>query len=166
MVSLIVAHSTNRVIGRNGQLPWRLGTDLRRFQQITWSHTIVMGRATFESLGRLLPHRHHIVLSTNARYRPAGVHVYPSLELALREHDPSDEWFVIGGGQIFRQALPRAQRVYLTEVLAEVEGDTFFPVVDWSDWSVVEEQLVPAGPRDEFPTRFRLLERGGTRLLP
>src|SRR2546426_554256 len=113
-LSLIAAVSENGVIGRGGGLPWRLPADLKRFKALTLGHTIVMGRRTFESIGRILPGRASVVITRNSAYRAPGATVVGSLEEALRRAAPEEETFVIGGEEVFRLALPRAGRLYLT----------------------------------------------------
>ena len=139
MVALVVALSSNRVIGRDGALPWRLPTDLRRFRELTTGHAVVMGRRTYESLPerfRPLPDRRNIVLSSRADYEAPGAEVFGDLDAALGacEHD----CFVIGGGVTYSQALPRAERVYATHVDGEIAGDALFPELPAGDWRCVE----------------------------
>lgn len=133
MISLVVAMSENRVIGVENRLPWHIPEDLKRFKKITSGHPIVMGRKTFESIGRPLPNRTNIVITRQKDYRVEGVVTVFSLEEALEwagRSPGSDEIFVIGGGEIFSQILPRAGRIYLTEVEWPFEGDAFFPEFD------------------------------------
>lgn len=140
-VSMIVAMSENRTIGRDGDLPWRLPDDLKRFKRLTMGHAIIMGRKTFDSIGRPLPGRTNIVLSRDPAYRADGVDVVDSLDAALSlaaEREGADEAFIIGGAALFDLGLPRADRIYLTAVHANVDGDVFFPAVDFFDWRLVE----------------------------
>ncbi|MCA9176372.1 MAG: dihydrofolate reductase [Planctomycetales bacterium] len=159
MVSLIVAMAENRVIGRDGDLPWRLSSDLRRFKQLTMGHHLLMGRVTWDSLGRALPGRTSIVISRRPLDLPDGVLQATSLESALELAAGDDEPFVIGGAQIYRLALPVVSRIYLTEVLSSVDGDVLFPELHWSEWRELRSETLPATDRDEFPHRFRVLER-------
>jgi dihydrofolate reductase len=135
-LSLIVAMARNRVIGRDGKLPWHLSADLKRFKTLTLGHHIIMGRKTWESIGRPLPGRTSIVITRQPAYSAPGAYVADSLSSALKlaRHDP--EVFVIGGGQIYRAALPLADRIYATEVDAEFAGDTFFPAISSGEWHV------------------------------
>src|SRR3954452_7140596 len=129
MVSFVVAHARNRVIGRDGGLPWHLPADLRRFRELTTGHAVVMGRKTYESLPerfRPLPNRRNLVLSTDPAYRADGAEVFADLASAL-DACHGDECFVIGGGATYAEALPHAHRIYATEIDADVEGDAFFP---------------------------------------
>ena len=137
MIACVVAHSRNRVIGRDGDLPWRLPADLRRFRELTSGHTVVMGRRTYESLPdrfRPLPNRRNLVLSTDPAYAAPGAEVFGDLDSALAACE--GDCFVIGGGATYAEALPRAARVYATEIDAEIEGDTFFP--ELSGWRRVD----------------------------
>jgi dihydrofolate reductase len=139
MVSLVVAHSSNYVIGSAGKLPWHLPGDMRNFRELTTGHTVVMGRKTFESLPdayRPLPDRRNLVLSANPNYRAEGVEIYPTLEAVLQA--AGEECFVIGGATIYRQALPLAQRVYATHVEGTHEGDVFFPPLEEHEWHCVQ----------------------------
>jgi len=139
MIAIVVAHSANRVIGRDGDLPWHLPADLKRFRELTTGGAVVMGRKTYESLPdpyRPLPDRRNIVLSTDPAYRVEGAEVMPSLEVALEACD--GECFVVGGGATYEQALAHSDCVYATEVEAAVEGDTVFPPLPDAEWRCVE----------------------------
>lgn len=139
MISIVVAYGANGVIGRQGQLPWRLPSDLRRFRELTVGGTVVMGRKTFESLPpqhRPLRDRLNVVVSSNPAFRPPGVEVHTSLSSALSAHP---DCFVIGGSSIYAQALELAGRVYATEVDAAPPGDAFFPTLSPEEWRCVEE---------------------------
>lgn len=154
-VALIAAVARNGAIGRDNSLPWRLSGDLQFFKRTTLGKPVVMGRVTFESIGRPLPGRDNIVISRNAAWSAEGVHSAASLEEALQLARQSaaasgaEEVMVIGGGQIYRQALPRAERIYLTEVDAEVEGDAFFPALG-DCWVESGRTCYPASERDEY----------------
>ncbi len=139
MVSIVVAHGANRVIGRDGGLPWHLPSDLRRFKAVTSGGTVVMGRRTYESLPakvRPLPDRRNLVLTTAAGYEAPGAEVYSDLETALDAC--GGDAFVIGGSRVYAEALPHAQRLILTRVHGDHEGDAFFPPVAEADWRLVE----------------------------
>ncbi|MBE7423969.1 MAG: dihydrofolate reductase [Zoogloeaceae bacterium] len=134
-LSLIAAIAANGVIGAGNALPWRLPEDLRRFRALTLGHPVIMGRKTFESIGRPLPGRRNIVITRNREYQAAGCEVMVSLADALDAcRDAGDEIFVIGGAQIYAEALPLAQRLYLTELKAEYPGDARFPQLDRAAW--------------------------------
>ena len=158
-VTLIVAASTNDVIGRNGALPWHLPEDLRLFRQRTLGKPVIMGRRTHESIGRALPGRRNIVISGQADRRIDGCEVAsgPAEALALVEGD--DEVMVIGGELVYRQFLTRANRVFLTRVHLSVDGDAFLPALDPAEWRVVDERDYPAN--DARPVGFTVstLER-------
>ena len=134
IISLIVAMAKNKVIGKDNKLPWQIPEDLKRFKRLTLGHPIIMGRKTFESIGRPLPGRDNLVLSRDPQYQAVGIQSFTSLEEVLQfcrnNYATDEEVFVIGGEQIFKQALPLADRIYLTKILSEVEGDTFFPDFD------------------------------------
>jgi dihydrofolate reductase len=154
-VALVVAVAKNGVIGKDNKLPWRLPGDLKHFRELTWGKPIVMGRKTFQSLGRPLPGRDNIVVSRSRRWDAGGVTVVPTVESALEVAAPLakakgvDEVMIIGGAQIYALALPLADRVYLTEVDAAPEGDTFFPALDPATWRETDRVTHPAV--GEFP---------------
>ncbi len=159
-ISLIVAMSENRVIGREGGLPWRLSADLRRFKRLTIGHAIVMGRKTFESLGRrLLPGRTSIVVTRQKEYDGCGALVARDVDKAIRLAASDNEVVIIGGAEIYRQALPRVERLYLTLVHANVEGDTFFPELEQGQWRLVEAERHAADEKNEYDYSFQILER-------
>jgi len=149
----------NRVIGRNNQLPWRLPADLAYFKQVTMGHPIVMGRRTFESIGKALPGRLNIVVSRNPAFRAAGCTVVGSLEEAWRAAGDAPEVSVIGGTSLFAEALPVADRIHLTEVDADVVGDTYFPEFNRASWSEKEVSRHPADERHTYPFRIVVLDR-------
>ena len=134
MISLIVAVSTNNVIGADGDLPWRLSDDLKRFKVVTMGKPIVMGRKTYESIGRPLPGRQNIVITRRNNFTADGCDVVQSTEEAVEVAGGADEVMVIGGSQIYAAFLPLAERIYLTRVHTEVDGDTFFPPIDEAEW--------------------------------
>ena len=158
-VAMIVAMDRNGVIGRDGDLPWRLSSDLRRFKQLTMGHHLLMGRVTWDSLGRPLPGRTSIVVSRQSPDLPEGVLLAHSLEEAIELSSGDELPFVIGGAQIYALALPLASRIYVTRVMAEVQGDTYFPEWDRTQWRLVEEEDCPATDRDDHEHRFELWVR-------
>lgn len=133
-ISIIVAYAANRVIGKDGNLPWHLSEDLKRFRQTTMGHHIVMGRKTWESIGRLLPGRKHIIITRKPGYAVAGAKVVASVEAAITAARDDSEIFVIGGGEIYALALPIADRILATEVDGKIEGDTYFPELAKGAW--------------------------------
>jgi dihydrofolate reductase len=159
LVSLIVAMAQNGVIGRDNALPWRLPEDLKRFKAFTLGKTILMGRKTYESIGRPLPGRANLVLTRDRNWIAAGVIVVHSVEQALTQAGPGKELVAIGGAEIYRLVLPFARRIYLTHVHADVPGDTFFPDFDSTQWADVECRMHPADDQHAFPLTFVTLER-------
>jgi dihydrofolate reductase len=157
--SLVVAMSRNRVIGRGNRLPWRLPADLAYFKRVTLGHPVIMGRRTWESIGRPLPGRKNIVVTRDRGYEARGAVVVGSLEEAWQAAGEADEACVIGGTSLFEEALPVADRIHLTEVEAEVEGDTWFPAFDRSRWTAREVERHPRDERHEHPFRISVLER-------
>lgn len=140
-IALIVAAASNRAIGKNNALPWYLPNDLKYFKATTMGKPLIMGRKTYESIGKPLPGRTNIVLTTDQQYASEGVKVVHAVDEALSVArsvaflDEAQEVIVIGGAEIYALLLPEAQRLYMTEVKAEIEGDAFFPEVDWSQWT-------------------------------
>lgn len=161
-----VARARNGVIGRDGKLPWRLRTDLANFRKVTLGKPIIMGRKTFESLpGGALPGRTNIVLTRDGGYTAKGALVVDDFSEAVQiareqaEDDGAGEVFVIGGASLFELALPKARRLYLTDVDAEVEGDVVLSPIDETRWREVSREAHPAGEKDEYPFTIRVLER-------
>lgn len=148
----------NRVIGRDGALPWHLPEDLRRFKQLTMGHHIVMGRKTWESLGRLLPGRHHVIVSRSPGYAVPGAKVAGSIAAAFTACGDDSEIFVIGGGEIYALALPDADRILLTEIEQDFEGDAFFPALRPGEWKE-SERLQGNDPAKGLAYSFVTLER-------
>ena len=158
-VTLIVAADRRGVIGRDGGLPWHLPDDLRRFKTRTMGEPIVMGRRTWNSIGKPLPGRHNIVITRQPSLVLDGATVVDSLDAALRAAGAVPEVCVIGGAEIFRLALPVATTVELTVVEAEVGGDTFLPAFDVADWSETSREPHPADARHDYPFTFVTLRR-------
>ena len=158
LISLIVAMAQNGVIGRDNALPWRLPADLKRFKAFTLGKTVLMGRKTFESIGRPLPGRDNLVLTRDRRWLASGVIVVHSVEQALTQAGDK-ELVAIGGAQIYRLLMPFARRIYLTHVHADVPGDTFFPDFDPTQWDDVECRMHPADEEHAYPVTFVTLER-------
>jgi len=166
VVSIVIAVTENRVIGAGGDMPWRLPSDLKRFRALTMGKPIVMGRKTHESIGRALDGRDNIVVTRQSDYAPEGVRVVSSVEEALElgralaRKSGADEVVVIGGGEIYNQALPATQRIYLTEIHADIAGDTSFPELDPRVWREVHRERVPRDERDSADTSFVIFESG------
>ena len=159
ILSLIAAMTPNRVIGRNNELPWHLPEDLRFFKRITMGKPLLMGRKTHESIGRPLPGRTNIVITRGQDYRAEGCIVAHSLEQALVAAGNVEEAMVIGGAALYELALPQADRIYLTRVRAELEGDAWFPPLDLSQWGEVWREDHPADAKHAYSYRFSQWER-------
>lgn len=155
MISLIVAHDKNHVIGLNNEMPWHLPGDLAYFKRVTMGKPIIMGRNTFESIGRVLPGRRNIVITRNERYEAVGADVVHSLEEALALVKDQPEIMIIGGQQIFTEALPLAERLYITKIDHEFEGDTYFPM--YNGW--VEKTTTEENNGDGFTFRYVVYEK-------
>ena len=158
-LSCIAALGENRVIGRGNRLPWHLPHDLRRFKAITMGHPMIMGRKTFDSIGRPLPGRRSIVLSRNPGWAAPGVETAPSLDAALERCTAEEEVFVIGGESLFRESLQRCDRLYLTLVHSTIEGDRFFPEIDWNEWEQIEDERHESDESHEHAFSFRTYDR-------
>ncbi len=159
MISLVVAVSKNGVIGRDGGLPWHISSDLKRFKEITMGKPIIMGRKTWESLPKKpLPGRHNIVLTKQVKDLGEGAEIVRTIDEAKALVAGAPEVCVIGGGEIYRQFLPHAHRIYLTEVELEVEGDTYFPPLD-SGWKEVSREVHLRGEKDNANFVIRVMER-------
>ena len=158
-ISIIVAASENNVIGAAGDLPWRLSDDLRRFKTITMGKPIVMGRKTWDSIGRPLPGRQNIVITRQAEFAAAGCDVVASKEEAIAIAGRAGEVMVIGGSQVYELFLPDTERLYLTRVHAEVEGDAFFPEISEFEWRLVSDEPRLADDRNALDHSFQIYER-------
>jgi dihydrofolate reductase len=159
ILSIIVAMTPNRVIGANNRLLWRLPAELQYFKKTTWGKPIIMGRKTHESIGRALPGRRNIIISHNPYFQAEGCEILASLEAALTLVEDSEEVMVIGGAQIYAQALPRAQRLYLTRVHHEFAGDTYFPEWKASQWRELSREDRGADADNPHAVSFVILER-------
>lgn len=158
-VTLVVAATDDGVIGKAGGLPWHLPADLAHFKRVTMGHPIVMGRRTYASIGRALPGRLNVVVTRDRTFAAPGVVVAHSLDEALTACGDAPELMVIGGGELYRETLPRATRVHLTRVHAAIDGDTHFPALDPEVWVEVARQERPADERNAYPLSFVTLER-------
>ena len=158
-ISIIVAMARNRVIGAKGAIPWHLPNELKRFKAITMGHHLIMGRRTWESIGRPLPGRTSIVVTRQRGYRAPGAVVAHSFNEAIARCGGDDEIFVIGGAELYAEALPRATRLYLTLVEADVEGDTWMPKLDSGDWRETACEAFPADDHHAYPYRCSVHER-------
>jgi len=158
-ITLIVAVADNGVIGRDNTLPWHLPDDLKRFKRLTMGKPIVMGRKTFDSIGKPLPGRQNIVVTRDTNYRRDGVTVVHDADAALRAAGAVPEIMVIGGAELFRTLLPRAGRLHLTRVHGNIDGDVVWPALDERAWRVVERESHSADERHAWPMTFEVWER-------
>ena len=161
MLSLIVAVSSNQAIGKGNQLLWHLPNDLKFFKNTTWGMPVIMGRKTFESVNKPLPGRFNIVISRQAGWNAEGVRVASNLEeaIGLAEETNAKEIFIIGGGEIYRQAISMASTIYLTRVHANLDGDVFFPEIDPAIWELTCNQDFPADEKHAYPYSFQTWKR-------
>ncbi|MBM7663212.1 dihydrofolate reductase [Bacillus mesophilus] len=160
MISYIVAMDENQVIGRNNELPWHLPADLAYFKRVTMGKPIIMGRKTHESIGRALPGRENIIVTRNESYQSAGCRVVHSMdEVRELENEMDEELFVIGGAELFKELLPVTDRLYITHIHHEFQGDTFFPSIDWENWVVLERELGIKDEKNPYDFEYVLYER-------
>ena len=161
MISLIVAASENNVIGKDGQIPWHLPKDLKMFKRLTTGHHLIVGRKTYQSIGKPLPQRSMVVLSRQTDFQAPGCQTAENLVQALKiaRAAGDDEIFIGGGAAVYQIALPMADRIYFTRVHTTLEGDTFFPLYDMDGWAVELEQFFPAGENQKFDFTFSILKR-------
>jgi dihydrofolate reductase len=160
VISLVVAMTPDRVIGVDNRLPWHLPADLRHFKVITMGKALLMGRRTYESIGRPLPGRTNIVVTRDPAFSAPGCLVVHSLQEALTRPERGEELMVIGGAACYEQLLPQAQRIYLTVVEADLPGDTRFPALDPAQWREVAREPHAPDERNRYPYTFLVLERG------
>lgn len=157
MISMIAAMDEQRVIGHQNTMPWHLPAELQYFKTTTMGHTVVMGRKTFESIGRPLPGRRNVVLTRQRDWQAVGVDVIHAVEeLAVQE---GEELFIIGGAELYRTMMPRADRLYVTRIQASFEGDAFFPEIDPAIWESVSEKPGIVDEKNQYPHTFFVFER-------
>ena len=156
-ISMIVAASENNAIGKDNKLPWHQPADLKFFKNTTWGMPIVMGRKTFEAMGKALPGRTNIVITTNPDWKAEGATSVTSIGDALKAAEATNckEIFITGGGEIFKQSLNIADKIYLTRIYAKIEGDAFFPEIDEAVWEKDFEKKVPADEKNKFDMSFQ-----------
>ena len=161
IISLLVAASENNVIGKNNQLPWHLPNDLKYFKNLTWGMPILMGRKTFDSIGKALPGRKSIVITRNRDWQKENVDVVHSINDAVKKAEDygAKEIFVIGGAEIFASSLPLAKRVYLTRIHHAIDGDVFFPVLSLTDWRLASERYCEADEKNLYNHTYQVWER-------
>jgi dihydrofolate reductase len=164
-IALVVARGTNNVIGVEGDLPWKLSSDLKRFKEITLGKPVIMGRKTWDSIGRPLPGRPNIVVTRDANFMAGGASVYSNLEVAIAAARAmaiatgTREVCVIGGGELYAQTIDQADRLYVTEVTAAPVGDATFPPFLEANWTQVERRDFPSGPKDDHAFTMKVLDR-------
>ncbi len=163
IISLLLAASENNVIGKNNDLPWNLPNDLKYFKNITWGMPLIMGRKTFESFKKALKGRTNIVVTRQNDWHNEGVTVVKDLQQAWQEAEKTDskEVFVIGGGEIFRETFKQADKIYITRIHAEVDGDVFFPEIKTSEWQLVSEKPMQKDEQHAYDYTFQLWARKG-----
>jgi dihydrofolate reductase len=160
MISYIVAMDENQVIGRNNELPWHLPADLAYFKKMTMGKPIIMGRKTHESIGRALPGRENIIVTRNKDYQSDGCKVVHSVdEIKRLEKETDQELSVIGGAELFKELFPVTDRLYITHIYYEFEGDTFFPEIKWEDWEVVEREKGVKDEENPYDYEFVVYDR-------
>lgn len=161
IVSLMVAYSKNRVIGKDNKLLWRLSDDLKNFKRITSNHHIIMGRKTYESIGRALPNRTNVVISRNRDFKAPGCLVVDSLEKALEiaKANGESEAIITGGSQIYELSINMIDRAYITQVDCEIDGDAYFPEVDFSNWKVLESIHCDQNEKNEYSWDFKVYSK-------
>jgi len=159
ILSIITAMDDNRLIGKENGLPWKIPADLQFFKKVTMSKPIIMGRKTFESIGRPLPGRKNIIITRDQSFKAEGCDVVFSLESAVEAVSNVDEAMVIGGANIYQQFMPKADRLYLTKVSGEFEGDAWFPEINFSEWDLSEKEDHAADEKNETDYSFQVFER-------
>ncbi|MEY2629938.1 MAG: hypothetical protein RLZZ469_834 [Bacteroidota bacterium] len=159
MITVIAAVAENNALGKENQLLWHLPDDFKRFKALTSGHYIIMGRKTFESFPKPLPNRTHVIISRQANYQPEGCIVVNSLEQAIEACPKTEEVFIIGGGEIYRQSIAVADKLDLTKVHASFEADTHFPEIDLSQWQLVFEEHHPKDERHDYAFTFQTFTR-------
>jgi len=159
MISIIVAAAQNNAIGYKNQLLWHMPADLKFFKQTTIGHTVIMGRKTFESVGKPLPNRRNIIITTQKNYEVQGAEVVHSLEQALALCSSKEEHFIVGGAEIYREALEKTDRIYFTLIYSEFEADAFFPPILQEFWQLTSESFHEADERNQFDYNFMIYEK-------
>ena len=160
-ISIIVAMARNRAIGKDNQLIWHNSNDLKHFKEVTMGHTVIMGYNTWLSLPgqRALPHRRNIIISTRLEQAPEGFELCDSIPKAIDMVKDEEEVFVMGGGSIYEQFLPKAEKLYLTRLDKEFEADTYFPYINFENWSLIDLEVIDDDPQVDYSYRFEIWER-------
>ncbi len=159
IISVIAAIGENRELGFGNKLLWHLPDDLKRFKEITRGHSVITGRRTYESIGRLLPDRKNIIITRNKNFKVEDAVIVSDFEEALEKCKGEDEVFVIGGGEVYKEALPHSDKLYLTEVESEFEADTHFPAFDKSEWKKMSEEFHPKDEKHLYDFTFKIYEK-------
>ena len=166
MLSIIVAKANNNVIGGDNKLLWHISEDLKRFKEITSGHTIIMGRKTFESLPKVLPNRHHIIITRDKNFKvdSEAVTIINDISAVISKFkDTEEEVFIIGGGEIYRTLMPYTKKLYLTRVYKDFEGDTTFPNINYDEWKIINKSETKINPKDNLNYDFIDLEKLSTK---
>ena len=161
IISLIVAMDEKGGIGKDNQLPWHIRSDLQRFKSLTMGHHLVMGRKTYETIRKPLPGRKMIVVTNNTTYHPNGCFIANTIKEAIQFADSNDETevFIIGGGDIFKQSIDIANKMYITNVHAQVDADVFFPAIDFTSWELIWSEVIIRDKKDSFESDFKIFVR-------
>ena len=161
MLSIIVAKAKNNIIGKDNALIWHLPEDLKRFKKMTTGHTIILGRRTFESLGRILPNRHHIILCNDAKMeiQNENVEILENISLLDKYVKDSEEHFVIGGATMYRLLMPLCEKMYITEINQDFDGDVSFPEIDLNEWKITQREEGPEDGENSFAYEYVTYER-------
>ena len=166
MLSIIVAKASNDVIGGDNKLLWHISEDLKRFKEITSGHTIIMGRKTFESLPKVLPNRHHIIITRDKNFKvdsEAVTIINDISDVISKFKDTEEEVFIIGGGEIYKTLMPYTKKLYLTRVYKDFEGDTTFPSINYDEWKIINKSEIKVNPKDNLNYDFIDLEKLSTK---
>lgn len=166
MLSIIVAKANNDVIGGDNKLLWHISEDLKRFKDITSGHTIIMGRKTFESLPKVLPNRHHIIITRDKNFKvdsEAVTIINDISDVISKFKDTEEEVFIIGGGEIYKTLMPYTKKLYLTRVYKDFEGDTTFPSINYDEWKIINQSEINVNPKDNLNYDFIDLEKLSTK---
>ncbi|UOQ42773.1 dihydrofolate reductase [Halobacillus salinarum] len=161
MISFVFAMDRNQLIGKNNDLPWYLPNDFKFFKETTWGQTIIMGRKTFESFGKPLPNREHVILTRSGNFHDQECKVVRSINeiLTMEKENPEKEWFVIGGSVLFKEMMPYADKMYMTFIDEEFDGDTYFPSIDYTKWRLSHETKGKKDERNPYDYYFRIYQR-------
>lgn len=159
MIAMIAAMSTNRTIGINNKLPWHLPADLKHFKSLTLNKSVVMGRKTYESIGKPLPNRQNIILTNQVNYKALGCDVVNSIEAAIKTAEMKDEIMIIGGAKLFEQCLPLAKRLYLTVIETDIVGDTYFPQWKKEEWIITSQEAHAPDDKNPYAYCFMQVDR-------